>query len=89
MSPASIGRKNNGCKKVSSQSRKLRKTTPTFGEQVEVVKYWWKQIIEIYVKEFNKYEAQGGNQKDVKRTKEVPLDKVYDFVIKKHIVRDR
>ena len=41
------------------------------------------------MQEFNRYEANPANHKDLSRLTEVPLDKVYDFVIKKHIVQDR
>ena len=62
---------------------------PTFGEQIEVIKDWWQTLRESYVKDFNRYEANPGNHKDLSRLTEVPLDKVYDFIIMKHIVADR
>lgn len=62
---------------------------PTFGEQIEVIKDWWQTIREMFVQEFNRYEPNPANHKDLSRLTEVPLDKVYDFIIKKHIVQDR
>mmetsp|Transcript_34487 Transcript_34487/g.52773 ORF Transcript_34487/g.52773 Transcript_34487/m.52773 type:complete len:133 (-) Transcript_34487:1332-1730(-) len=83
--------KKGGFPEISSPNKthKQRRAPPTFGEQIDVIKNWWKSIIEGYVKEYNRYEAVGGNFKDIKRTNEVPLDKAYDFIIKKHIVKDR
>lgn len=54
-----------------------------------MIKNWWQTIKEQYVYEFNKYEPIKANHLELHRIADVPLDKVYDFVIKKHIVKDR
>ena len=54
-----------------------------------MIKDWWQTIKEQYVYEHNKYEPNKANHLELSRISDVPLDKVYDFVIKKHIVKDR
>ena len=68
---------------------KTKNEPPTFGEQIQVIKNWWQTIKERYVQEHNKYEPVKANHLELHRITDVPLDKVYDFVIKKHIVQDR
>jgi len=63
--------------------------TPTLGDQIEVLRIWWNMIENLYIKEFNKYEKDKQKQINKSRLKEVPLEKVYDFIIKKHVVKDR
>jgi len=42
------------------------------------------------VKEHNRYEPDKNNWiKVISTVKKVPLEKVYDFLIKKHVVKDR
>jgi hypothetical protein len=68
---------------------KKAKTIPTFSEQLEVIKDWWKQMVDNYVKDFNLYEPNSANWKDVKRITELDMEKVYNFLIEKRIVGDR
>lgn len=67
----------------------FRSSSPTLGDQIEVLRIWWGMIENTYVKEFNKFELDKQKQISKSRLKEVPLEKVYDFIIKKHVVKDR
>lgn len=67
----------------------FRHHTPTLGEQVETLRIWWSQIESIYVKEHNRYEKDQLKWIEKSRLKELPLEKVYDFMTKKHVVKDR
>lgn len=46
-------------------------------------------MIENFVKDFNTYEPNKNNWKEVHRIKELHLEKVYNFLIEKRIVADR
>ena len=46
-------------------------------------------MIENFVKDFNAFEPNKNNHKEVHRIKELSLEKVYNFLIEKRIVADR
>ena len=50
---------------------------------------WWKQIIDIYIKEFNKQEKNPVNQKQRHLVNDVPLNKVYNFLMAQKLAQDR
>lgn len=67
----------------------FRCDSPTLGEQIEMLRLWWVQIQRAYVKEHNRYENDKLKWIDRSSLKELPLEKVSNFLIKKHIVKDR
>ena len=46
---------------------------PTFGEQINVIMDWWKQMIDNYIKEFNSHEPNEQNHKQRHLINDVPL----------------
>jgi len=80
-------------------SSDLRKT-PTLGEQNDVIKDWWMQIVASFVRDANLEQpkqprAAGQSPSPAaqaphhQRVTEVPLSKVYDLLMKKRLVADR
>jgi len=69
---------------------KLKKEVPTFNEQIEVIEGWWQNIIKTYIREKNRsIKSNNFTRLTFKNTLEVPLEKVFDFILRKNIVSDR
>jgi len=62
---------------------------PTFSEQTEVIVDWWKSIRNMYVTDFNSKETNPSNYKDPVLVIDIPMATIYEFLIKKRLVRDR
>lgn len=54
---------------------------PSFGEQTEIIVDWWSQIVNMYI-----LELDGENENKIL---DVPMETVYEFLIKKRLVQDR
>ena len=82
-------RGNSPFRRSPHKMKKPKLLPPTFSEQTEVISDWWKQIKVRYVTDFNSKEVIVSNHKDIALVKDIPLSTVYEFLIKKRLVRDR
>lgn len=54
-----------------------------------MLRIWWVQLENFYISDHNRYEKDKLKWIDKSRLKEIPLEKVYEFMCKKNVVKQR